>query len=633
MTIGENLLSEHFQSPAEQPLDKGAHIVLAGPGTGKTTLLTDRALYILDLTPSDRSRILALTFTNRAAAEMRNRLRFHGDHLGSRLFIGTFHSFATHVLRSHGDAIGLNGDFIILDQADQRSVLEELRDDGELGEGINIDSVVTAFSRLKSRGVSLSHPLSDGRSHSFESLALVHDKYRKRLAWSNALDFGDLITECLRIFSEKPGFRDLYRVAYPYVLVDEFQDTTPAQFELLRELVDPNAPNVFAVADEDQLIFEWNEARLETLNLFLNQFNAKVTYSTISHRCPPAVVDAANAVIANNQLRLKTKPAIQTNLRERGTVFVHRADDEVSEARFVVGKIGELHRSGLPLSEIGILGRSRRSLETVGSALDVAHLPAGRPSTAGLSGDEDGEAILRLLRWLQNPRDEQSARKVVHYLKPSLSDLFGESVRSGLREGLPLEAALADTPDGVQGDQVRELLAYVSQWRLLSRDTGKLIASLRNDIPGLFEDADRASGGLTVIRTMETLLSEVSNAPHTRLADFLAALPVVVSAHSHQETAADGAVSLLTFHQAKGLEFTSIFLIGLVEDVIPDFRSAKRDRALEEERRLFYVGMTRTRRDLFLTYPSSRRTATRRVVSCDESRFVGEIPEGLLTYL
>lgn len=631
MAITEQLLSDNDLAPAEQSLARGAYIVLAGPGTGKTTLLTDRALYIINSTPSERSKILALTFTNRAAAEMRSRLRVHGDHIGLRLFVGTFHSFATHVLRSHGDAIGLNTDFVIFDRADQRSVLEEMRDDGELSEGVNIDSVVSAFSRLKSRGVSLSDLQPGGQSNAFESLARIHSKYRERLVWSNALDFGDLITECLRLFYEMPGFRDLYRIAYPYVLVDEFQDTTPAQFELLRELVDPDAANVFAVADEDQLIFEWNEARLETLNLYLQQFKAEVTYSTLSHRCPPTIVDAANAIIANNRLRLQTKPAIQTSLRERGTIFLHEAEDEESEANFVATKIGQLHRSGVPLSKIAVMGRTRKSLEPIGLAFDKAQISAGQPSTAGLSGDEDGEAILRLLRWLQNPRDEQSARRVIHYLKPSLSDLFGESVRSGLREGLPLETALADTPEGTMGDQVRELLAYLSQWRLLSRDTGRLIESLSNDLPSLLEDSDRAPGVMTILETLEKLLPEVSNAPHTRLADFLAGLPIVVGAGADGGSAERNAVSLLTFHQAKGLEFTSVFLIGLMDGVIPDFRSAERERALEEERRLFYVGLTRTRRDAFLTYAGTRHTTTGRIISCEKSRFIEEIPANLLT--
>ena len=503
---------------------------------------------------------------------------------------------------------------------------------GELGEGVNIDSVVTAFSRLKSKGVSLSANQPSDQALVSESLTMLHEKYHARLARSNALDFGDLITECLRLFTEKPGIRDLYRTAYPYVLVDEFQDTTPAQFELLKAVINPSAANVFAVADEDQLIFEWNEARLETMNLYVEHFRAEMTYSTLSHRCPPAVVDAANAVIANNRLRLQTKPAIQTQLREQGTLFLHRAEDEDSEANFVADKIQTLRLSGVPLSEIAVMGRNRRCLQTIGVALDARDIPAGQPSTAGLSGDEDGEAILRLLRWLQNPRDEQSARRVIQYLKPSLGDLFDESVRLGSREGLTLEAALADAPDGVQGDQVRELLSNLSQWRLLTRDTGRLITALNDDLPRLQEDPGRGAGMLTVLETMEALLREVSNSSHTRLTDFLAGLPVVVGTHAHGATAGSGAVSILTFHQAKGLEFTSVFLMGLADGVFPDFRSARDSRGLEEERRLFYVGLTRTRRDVFLTFPGSRRTTTAKTIPCEQSRFIEEIPGHLLTY-
>ena len=633
MVVTENLPPDDGLTLMGQPPVQGAYIVLAGPGTGKTTLLTERALYIIRSTPGVRSKILALTFTNRAAAEMRSRLRVHGDQFDSRMFVGTFHSFATHVLRAHGDAIGLDTDFVIFDQADQRSVLQDLRDDGEVGEGVNIDSVVATFSRLKSRGESLSHSQPGANSLAFESLVLIHNKYRERLGWSNALDFGDLITECLRLFRESPGLRDLYRTAYPYMLVDEFQDTTPAQFELLKAVINPVTANVFAVADEDQLIFEWNEARLETVNLYLEQFNAQMTYSTLSHRCPPSVVEAANAVISNNRLRVAAKPAIQTHLREQGTVFVHEAENEDSEAKFVASKISDLRLSGLPLSEIAVMGRTRRGLQTIARTLDAAEVPAGQPSTAGLSGDEDGEVILRLLRWLQNPRDEQSARRVIQYLMPSLGDFFDESVRSGLREGLTLEAALADTPDGAQGDQVRELLAKLSQWRLLTRDTGRLIIALNNDLPRLLEDPDRKSGLLTVIGTMETLLREVSNAPHTRLADFLVGLPVVVSTRTHDGAPERGAVSILTFHQAKGLEFTSVFLTGLVDGVFPDFRSAKRARALEEERRLFYVGLTRTRHDVSLSFSRSRRATTGRMIPCERSRFIGEIPDHLLTYI
>ncbi len=564
---------------------------------------------------------------------MRTRLRADSGQPDSRLFVGTFHSFAAHVLRSHGDAIELNADFVIFDRDDQKSVLEDLRHEGELSEGVNIDSVLSAFSSLKSRGEDFSNPWPAEQRTVNEGLAATHSMYRERLQWSNALDFGDLIIECLRLFAENPGIRNLYRVAYPYVLVDEFQDTTPAQFELLKAAIDPTRANVFAVADEDQLIFEWNEARLETLNHYLDYFKAEVTFSTLSHRCPPAVVEAANAVIAHNRLRLEAKPAIQTNLREPGTLFVHQAESEESEANFVVDKIQQLQASGIHLSQIAVIGRNRRCLRMIGPALDAAGIPAGQPSTAGLNDDEDGQAILRLLRWLQNPRDEQSARRVVHYLQPSLGELFDASIRSGVRQGLALEAALAEAPDDAQGDQVRELLVKIIGWRLLVRDTARLIQALKVDVPRLLDDQHRKGGLLAALDTMEELLGQVSNAPHTRLSDFLSGLPVVVGAGSRNPRIEAGAVSVLTFHQAKGLEFTSVFLMGLADGVFPDFRSLNRSRALEEERRLFYVGLTRSRRDVFLTLPERRTTTNGFPRPCERSRFIDEVPGHLLTYL
>ena len=631
--VTQNHVDGDLQDGVSQPPVRGAYVVLSGPGTGKTTLLTERVLYITESTPNERSKILALTFTNRAAAEMRARLRRHGEHFDSRLFVGTFHSFATQVLRSHGDLIGLNTDFVIFDRADQISVMRDLRDEGELGEGINIENLVSTFSRLKSRGVSLSGDHPSNQAATSESLQLIHDRYRARLARSNALDFGDLIIECLRLFSESPGLLALYRTAYPYVLVDEFQDTTPAQFDLLRAVVNPDEANVFAVADEDQLIFEWNEARLETLNQYLEQFEAEMTYSTLTHRCPPYIVEAANAIIANNRLRLQTKPPIQTNQREQGALFVHAAEDEESEAMFIANEIQKLNLSDVPFSEIAVMGRNRRCMQMIGFALDKENIPAGRPSTAGLGDDENGEIILRLLRWLQNPRDEQSARRVIQYFKPSLSEFFDESVRSGLRAGLPLEVALADTAVELEGDQLRLMLENISRWRLLMRDTARLIQALRADVPPLLEDTQREEGIVEVLETMETVLPEVSNSPHTRLPDFLSGLPVVVGVRSRDGTLMSDAVSLLTFHQAKGLEFKSVFLMGLEDGVFPDFRSINSSRTLEEERRLFYVGLTRTRRDAFLTYARSRRATTGRTISCEQSRFIEEIPEHILTYL
>ncbi|MCH7809973.1 MAG: ATP-binding domain-containing protein, partial [Chloroflexi bacterium] len=235
-------------------------------------------------------------------------------------------------------------------------------------------------------------------------------------------------------------------------------------------------------------------------------------------------------------------------------------------------------------------------------------IPSGQPTVAGLGDDEDGQAVLRLLRWLQNPRDEQSARKVIQHLNPSLMGTFEESVRTGVRQGLSLEASLAEAPETEEGNRLRRVLSQIVQWRLLTRDAAQLFAELKAQLPSVVDDVDQAEGWNSAIDQMDDTRRNISNLPHLRLTDFLAGLPTTIGHGSTgaRRVADPDTVSLLTYHQAKGLEFVAVFLVGLEDGVFPDFRSADDSHRMEEERRLFYVGITRAKRYLYLTSARAR---------------------------
>jgi DNA helicase-2/ATP-dependent DNA helicase PcrA len=618
------------------PLD-GAYLVLAGPGTGKTTLLVARARQVLQTTGLEKAKVLALTFTNKAAAEMKARLHAQIPDVEARAFIGTFHAFASHVLRAHGHAIGIGADFVVYDERDQLALLEQLQEGGHVPTGVNLESLVHAFSRLKSRGL-----LGDLKPHEVPDVSVnlraLHDTYRGALRAANALDFGDLVLECTRLFRERPHILRLHRVAYGHVLVDEFQDTTPAQYELLQMLVDASAPRLFAVADEDQLIFEWNEARLETLNRVCADFQAKVIYSTLSHRCPPNIVEAANAVIARNRFRFPGKPEIRSKRTDGEPIRVYQAADERAEASFVAATAKELRRLGIPPSDIGVIARARRLLDPIEDALAADGIPAARPSIAGLGGTEEAETILRLLRWLQNSRDEQSARRVVSFLHPGGAEAFEGAVQAARERVISVEAALAGEPSCENDQTLRTLVEQVARWRLLIRDSHRLLAALRAELPELFpaspDDGNSREEAVRILDELEQFRQGMSASGRLGLPDFLLGLPQLVSSGVLRGSSLhDGAVSLLTYHQAKGLEFSAVFLTALEAGVFPDFRSERDLRRMEEERRLFYVGITRTKFRLYLTWARQRRTVRGIPWDRQPSPFLEEVPAHLVSHV
>ncbi len=603
-----------------------SYLVLAGPGTGKTTLLVERVRQFLESPLGRTQRALALTFTNKAAGEMKARLGAAVPDLEDRVFIGTFHRFAHHVLRAHGQAIGIAKDFVVYDEKDQRVLLTQLQERGDVSTGVDIESLVYAFSRLKSRGrLRRSDSEPEGIS---EQLNEIHGVYARAMRAAHALDFGDLILECSRLLSEKPAIRKIYRTAYRHVVVDECQDTTPAQFELLRELVDPSLQEMFAVADEDQLIFEWNEARAETLNRVSDEFRAAIFYYTLSHRCPRNIVEAANAVIRNNRARFAGKPEISAARETEYPIWLYEASDEQAEAEFVAASIRDLLAGGTRAKDVVVVARARRLLDQVEEELEGVGVPAARPTLGGLGGSEEAEVVLRLLRWLQNARDEQSARQVLQFVCPSGLGEFETGLQQAREQGVSFSAAmLPDSSDA----KLKGVLESVELWRRLIGDTRRLLDELKRDLPQWLEgeSEERREEVQRVLGELVSVRAQVSVKMRLPLPEFLLSLPQSVGG-GREAGKVQGAVSLLTYHQAKGLEFGVVFLVALEDGVFPDFRSAKDQRRLEEERRLFYVGITRTKSRLYLTCARRRRTAGGYERPRERSRFISEIPTQLV---
>jgi DNA helicase-2/ATP-dependent DNA helicase PcrA len=274
-------------------------------------------------------------------------------------------------------------------------------------------------------------------------------------------------------------------------------------------------------------------------------------------------------------------------------------------------------------------------LDQIEKALVAEGIPAARPSIAGLGGTEEAEAILRLLRWLQNSRDEQSARHLVSVLCPGAADAFESAVRVAREKAIGVEAALVGEAPSEDDQTLRALVEHIARWRLLARDTHRLLATLRAELPGLFPDSPENGSAreeaTRVLDELERLRQAMSTSGRLGLPDFLLGLPQLVSAGALAgPSPRDGAVSLLTYHQAKGLEFSAVFLTALEAEIFPDFRSERDLRRMEEERRLFYVGITRTKSRLYLTSARQRQTVRGNPRGRDQSPFLGEIPAPLL---
>ncbi|MDD5210570.1 MAG: ATP-dependent helicase [Elusimicrobiales bacterium] len=597
--------------------NEGSLLVLAGPGSGKTRVLTCRIARILDESVDKNFRILGLTFTTKAADEMRTRVTDLVPGQETRLFLGTFHSFCADVLRQHGVHVGINPNFQIYSQyPDLKAVLSEAVESAKKENPIVSDAdkeTLSIIERMKSMLILPEQAQGVFQDPDFgKRMGVIYSSYEIELAKRNALDFNSLILKTYQLFNNFPAIAKRYRIVYPYICVDEFQDTNHAQYSLLRALTGDQHKNLFIVADDDQIIYQWNGASHKRLEEFATNYSPQVLQLPMNYRCPPEVVDLANNLIKHNFLRTPDKKPLEAYRPPQGDGVVRVLDGfgKFEDEALGIAKDIQTHHLKT-LGSVAVLGRSRKLLDGVQNALNSLQLPS-----AIMQRKDEFESTPFI--WLHSILKLANDRQNQGYLEAvcgSFAQLTGLEVdpaevvmqaraanRDLLQHWLKLVKRL-ETNDVIKKvlDQTGRSLGEGRDFRQFSRDVMSWFNQLVSEdlTPG-----EEVYARYTEERTVwENLVREItaSLGEDTTLEAFLQELQM----HSKEAAPHSNTILLMTIHGAKGKEFSDVYLVGLVEDELPSFQSKKKgpdSPEMEEERRNCFVAITRTINTLTLSY-------------------------------
>ncbi|MFL2771413.1 MAG: ATP-dependent helicase [Rhodospirillaceae bacterium] len=621
---------------------EGPVLVLSGAGTGKTRVLTTRLAYILGKGLAQPWQILAVTFTNRAAREMRERVGELVGPMAESLWLGTFHALGVKILRKHGELIGLRPNFTILDTDDQIRLLKQVM------EAENIDYkkwpaqvLLGVIQRWKDKGLThdrvtpaMAGDLAAGRA------VHLYRQYQDRLTTLNAADFGDLLLHCLTVFQDHPEILEEYQDRFKYILVDEYQDTNVAQYLWLRLLCQKKC-NLCCVGDDDQSIYSWRGAEVGNILRFEKDFSdPKIIRLERNYRSTPSILAAASHLISHNKDRLgKTLvSAGKTNTELIDPVTVRGAWDGPDEARWVVEEIEASQSKGGKLATMAILVRAgfqmlefEERLITTG----VPYIVIGGPRFYERREIRDAIAYLRCVH---SPNDDLAFERIINKPKRGIGETSVQKIHLfGRSAGLSLAEAAAQL---CESDELRaqtrkslgSLIRNINMWRSLSgtMSPAELAAQVLDESgytemwqrdtspegPGRLDNLKEFVGGLEEWDTIAGFLDHVS---------------LVMD---NENRSSDEAVTIMTLHAAKGLEFDTVFLPGWEEEIFPHRRALDEggSAALEEERRLAYVGLTRARQKVLVSFAANRRIYNQWQTSLP-SRFVSELPEDHVDYI
>lgn len=597
----------------------GPILVLAGAGSGKTRVLTHRVANLVLNHGVWPSRILAVTFTNKAAGEMRHRLFSILGQRAEQIWISTFHSAGLRILRHNAQRLGYTKQFVIYDDQDTKGVLKQVMKELSINEERNpVDSFARAIDRFKNNYILPAEAAQRASSIESDLQAQVYDRYQKLLLQADAMDFGDLLVNAVRVLREFPEVLDYYRHALHYLLVDEFQDTNKVQYMFIRLLSEPRR-NLFVVGDDDQSIYGFRGATISNILEFEKDYSGtKVIKLEQNYRSTATILNAAHAVIEKNKARKAKKLWTSGDAGEQIRTFI--GYDENMEAEFIASELRLLHSKGTPYSQMALLYRTNAQTRALEEALVRAKIPYRIFGGLKFFDRKEIKDILAYLRLLVNPADNQAFQRIVNTPPRGIGAQALQSVMDEAQQrNVPLLAAaveVAASHKGVRGfvELMADLtndLRTVSLGDLIGRivlksEYGPKLAAMKD--PTALSRIENLQELESLGRTME----RSGETPETVVKDFLDRISLTSGADmAVNESGAEQSggqpaerpetVSLMTLHLAKGLEFPVVFLAGLEEGLLPHYRSIDDPPGLEEERRLCYVGITRAMKVLYLT--------------------------------
>src|SRR6266852_2261572 len=634
---------------------EGPLLILAGPGSGKTRVIVHRVAYMLDVKDVDPKNVLAVTFTNKAARELRARLdALVGGNVARGMAVGTFHANCARWLRRDIKHLGRDPGFAIYDDNDQVDLVKQILKEFEIDEKrTSPRSVLSAISHAKSELVNAEAFARDANGQWQETIARVYKRYNELLERNHALDFDDLLVVTVELFREVPEVLGFYQRRFQHVMVDEFQDTNIAQYEIVK-LLTKESRNLCVVGDEDQSIYSWRSADIRNILHFENDFpDLKVVVLEQNYRSTSTILQVARAVIAPNKLRKEKN--LWTHNDKGLPVTVHEAYNEQDEALYVLREIERLHRTQrVPLNDFGILYRTNAQSR----ALEDQFVRAGTPYrlVGGVRFYERREVkdVLAYLRLIHNPFDAVSLQRVINLPPRGIGQkTVQELLRWSATEDISPYEALTRVAS-LRFDDSSDTLAAQAPFAVRARELfggfADIVEPIRQDLADRsvldvvdmilersgykeFLQRDTTEEGEERWANVQELRNKAQNydelAPENALSAFLEDVSLVQDVDQLDEDGNNGdAVTLITLHAAKGLEYPYVFLIGVEEGVLPHQRSIDDERQLEEERRLFYVGITRAMRGLYLVR-AFRRTTYGSSSANTPSRFLLDVPAKL----
>lgn len=641
MNLQELLNKEQYEAviTTEGPL-----LILAGAGSGKTRVLTYRIAHLINDLKVYPSQVLAITFTNKAAGEMRERVKALVGDEADNMWVSTFHSSCVRILRREIDKLGFNKNFVIYDTSDQKTLIKRCMKELNINEkDIEDREIIKKISTQKDSLISPEQFKKENEyNYRMNKIADVYLLYQKKLKSNNALDFDDLIYKTVELFKKNPDVLAFYQRKFRYILLDEYQDTNKSQYELSRLLASSHR-NICVVGDDDQCIYEFRGADIRNILDFEKDYpEAKIIKLEQNYRSVGNILDAANSVIKNNTER-KSK-VLRTDSEAGEKVKIYRAFSDIDEGNFAASQIKRMvSEEGYSNSDFAVLYRTNAQSRIFEECFIKHTIPYKLVGGLKFYDRKEIKDIMAYLRLIVNPLDDISLTRIINVPKRSIGNATVEKIQdfaNSLEQSLYSTILDIETVPGLSARNISSISNFTDIINSLmakkdSMDVSDLLEAILEET-GYLEELKKSNevedeSRIENIKELISAATEFENSSEDKSAQaFLENVALVSDVDTLDEKA--GNVVLMTIHSAKGLEFPVVFMVGMENGIFPGTLSLNDDKEMEESRRLCYVGITRARKQLFMTSAEVRRVYGR-TVGYEESEFLSEIPKELKEYL